>query len=59
MKLEYDKIPHKPTTRQQHARLKEIALTLEMFFEAGGNGLTKTQMETDEYKVSYITYRGA
>ena len=50
LKLEYDKIPHKPTTRQQHVRLREIALTLEMFFEAGGNGLTKTQMETDEYK---------
>ncbi len=48
---QFDRLTHKSSTMPQFFRLKDLATTLTDFFEAGGNGLSRKQMETPSYLV--------
>ena len=53
LKGEYMKLSHKLTVnRSLYERLKITLTTLGDFFEADGNGLSHTELETEDYTVS-------
>ena len=53
LKGEYIKLSHKSAVnRHNYKRLRVTLTTLGDFFEADGNGLSRTELETEDYKVS-------
>ena len=53
LKGEYMKLSHKSAVnRQNYKRLRVTLTTLGDFFEADGNGLSRTELETEDYTVS-------
>lgn len=53
---EYELRQHKSANIPIFKRLEDLAITLLDFFEAGGNGLTRKQMQTQAYKVQEHIY---
>ena len=57
LKKEYETLTHKSSRSPYLNRLKDLVITLSDFFEAGGSGLDRDQIETKEYRVCCsITY---
>ena len=53
LKEEYIKLSQKPTVnRYLYKRLRVTLTTLGDFFEADGNGLSRTTLETEDYIVN-------